>query len=393
MGDLVGFKQLWQSRPDRWYRPSLLFVVQRTILTGLGLILYLLGLVPQSADPVTRPYFGITPDVEGLSGALLGVWQRFDVIHFLRIAQSGYSEPDLTAFFPLYPASTGVLGRVFGGEYLLAGFVIANAATLVAVNLLYFWLLDEGFEEEIAFRSVLYMVWFPASFFLFVPYSESLFLLLALASLWAGRRRRWLLAGSAAAFATAARFGGIVLAPVLILEWARGRIRKRVNQTLRAWFGASMPLIVFAGLWLWRSARGLPNIIQAQASYWQRVPALPWEGSARTVGRIGVGEAAAIEYLDLAVVLGALLLGLAVIRRLPPSLGLYYWGLLLLGLMQYRVGQPLSGQARFAIALVPAFVVLAQVAQGPIARRIVSYSFLSLHLLLAGQFILWGWVG
>lgn len=61
--------------------------------------------------------------------------------------------------------------------------------------------------------------------------------------------------------------------------------------------------------------------------------------------------------------------------------------------MQYRVGQPLSGQARFAIALVPAFVVLAQVAQGPIARRIVSYSFLCLHLLLAGQFILWGWVG
>lgn len=134
------------------------------------------------------------------------------------------------------------------------------------------------------------------------------------------------MAGSAAAFATAARFGGILLAPVLILEWTRWRIRKRVNQTLSAGFGASMPLIVFAGLWLWRSAGGLPNIVQAQARYWQRVPALPWEGLVRTVGRVGAGEAAAIEYLDMAVVLGALLLGLAVIRRLPSSLGLYYWG-------------------------------------------------------------------
>ena len=56
--------------------PITLFLIFRLLFTFLGLSLYLLGKVPLTADPITRPYFGIDPVVNGIPGAILGVWQH-----------------------------------------------------------------------------------------------------------------------------------------------------------------------------------------------------------------------------------------------------------------------------------------------------------------------------
>ncbi len=386
-------QQVWENRPEGWLEPTLLFAVQRVLLSGLGLALYALGRVPLTEDPVTRPYFGIPPEVEGMSGALLGVWQRFDVIHFLRIARDGYAQADLSAFFPLFPMATKLLGLLLGDRVLLASFLVANLCTLLAVNALYFWMLDEGHDRSAASAAILFLIWFPTAFFLFVPYSESLFLLCAVAALWSIRRRRWALAGAAAVLATLTRLAGVMLAPVLIVGWAAARDRSSASETALAAVSAAMPGVAFAGLSVWRSTRAFPSLVESQASYWHRLPAFPWQGVTRTVERIAAGSASAVEFLDLLVVLAMLAAGIVVIRRLPLSLSAYHWGVLLLGLSQIRVGQPLSGQARFAVVLVPAFIVLGEVARGPVLKRAVAYSFLGLHLFLAGQFIMWGWVG
>src|ERR1700722_7847983 len=40
---------------------------------------------------------------EGVAYSLLGVWERFDTLNYLHIAQNGYDQASLVVFFPLYP--------------------------------------------------------------------------------------------------------------------------------------------------------------------------------------------------------------------------------------------------------------------------------------------------
>ncbi len=71
-------------------------------------------------------------------GAVVDVWARWDSEWYLRIAESGYDWPSSTpAFFPLYPLLVGGLGRILGGQFLLAGLVVSLAACAVAFVLLY----------------------------------------------------------------------------------------------------------------------------------------------------------------------------------------------------------------------------------------------------------------
>lgn len=52
------------------------------------------------------------------------LWSRanFDGIHYLDIAQKGYGIYQ-QAFFPFYPQLVRVLGNIFAGQYLLAGWL------------------------------------------------------------------------------------------------------------------------------------------------------------------------------------------------------------------------------------------------------------------------------
>ena len=53
-------------------------------------------------------------------GAVTDVWARWDSVHFLRIAEHGYSSAE-AAFYPLYPGLVAGLGRALGGHYIARG--------------------------------------------------------------------------------------------------------------------------------------------------------------------------------------------------------------------------------------------------------------------------------
>ncbi len=371
----------------------LLFAIHRVLLSVVGVVLFLAGLIPRTEDPLLRPYFGLVPVTEGLSGALLGVWLRFDAVHFIRIAQSGYSDPDLAPFYPLYPLLIRLFAWPSGENLLLAAIVASNLACLLSVVGFASWMRDEGYDAATTRRALLLFLWFPTAFFLFAPYSESTFVLFAILGLWAARRGRWAAAGLAGALAALTRLGGLALSLVVAFEWLRRRGSLPRAQSLAAAGAALAPLAAAAGLALWRSSVGLPNLIEVQEIYWRRVPAWPWSGIGSTIGRILARIALPVEFLDLIMVILMLALGVVILRWLPHSLGAYHWGLLLLGLAQMRIGQPLSGQARFALVLIPAYLALALTVHGSVKWRLVAYSFLILNVFLAGQFMLWGWVG
>jgi hypothetical protein len=374
-----------------WLWPVGLFLVARLTLSGLGIALWQLGAVPTEPDPIARPYFGVEPVVHGLSGMLLGVWQRHDTIYYLRIAAGGYSSPDLTAYFPLFPLLVRLVGILVGGNYLLASLIVSNAAALLAIAVCYRLFSDE-LGEDAARRATTYLVFFPTAFFLLVAYTESLALLLSVFAFWSARRGRWGVAATAALVCPLVRVQGVAIALALLVEvWLQAK--RSIRPSLLSGLAVAAPVLGFAAYWAWRAYEGFPPLTEVVWSYWRRVPALPWSGILLTIQRVFNRVAFPIEYLDLGLVLAFVVLGVLVLRRLPLSFAVHYWGVLVLNLSQILVLEPLVGQARYGLLLFPAFMVLGQLARKPLVNRLILYPSVALWLFLAGAFAMWGFVG
>jgi hypothetical protein len=372
--------------------PLGVFLAARLFLSSLGYVLWLTGMVPTTPDPVTRPYFGVPPVVDGSTGIFLGVWQRFDAIHYLRIATGGYSALDLFAFPPLYPWLVRLIGSLLSGNMLLGAMVVSNAAGLLLLVVLHDLITGDDLGLDVAGRSLVYLVAFPTAFFLLVPYTESLFMLLCVIALREARRERWAVASLAAFSAALTRLAGLTLVLVLAVEMLRCADWDPRRLGIRAAFVLS-PAVGLGGFLAWHLWSGVPSITELQRMFWNRFPAFPWQGIVLTFQRLANGDALLVECFDIAVILLMVGLGIIVVKRLPLSYGVFFWANLLFNLSQVRFGQPLSGQARFCLTLFPAFIVLAELGRSPRWNRMILYPFVALWAFWAGQFILWGWVG
>lgn len=372
--------------------PLLAFCVARLLLSLLGAGLWSAGLVPTTSDATLRPYFGVTPVASGPAGALLGVWQRFDVIHYLRIAETGYSAPDLSAYFPLFPLLTRVVAAAFGNDFLLAAMLVSNAAAVLAMIVFYRLMMAEGGDSSLSRRATLYLLFFPTAFYLLVPYTESIALLFSLLVFRLARQGRWWGAGFAALAGALTRVHGVLIASALLVEIA---VRRRNGERIRGQmvFAAFAPIAGFLAFASWRAAMGFPALSAVQRQYWYRVTTYPFHPIASTVERLAAGRATFIELLDLVAVILMFALGVVVLKRLAPTYSVYFWTFLLFNLTQLRIPEPLSDQARYSLGLFPAFMVLGQLGSRPGTNRLVTYLSFAGWIYLAGQFIMWGWVG
>ena len=147
---------------------------------------------------------------------LLSIWTRWDTIYYSRIVVAGYS-PDngTTNFHPLFPYLAKPLWFV-GVDSVIALILVSSFATLlVCLCLRRLALFDQDSPQ--ALRSSLLFLFWPISYVLFIPYSESVWLACAVLCLIYARTERWKSAAFAAALATLARQQGLFL--VVPLGW------------------------------------------------------------------------------------------------------------------------------------------------------------------------------
>jgi hypothetical protein len=169
----------------------LLFVVMRVVISLWAAVMLAMTDAPATPDDVLRPYQGIEPINGGPAKILLGVWQRFDTLWYVKIATQGYSPDDgSTVYFPLYPLLIKLLGKVLLENYLLAVLVVSNVAYVGVLFYLY-KLAELELGKAASRRSVLYLSVLPTAFFFLVAYTESLFLLLTLAALYCAPKKPW----------------------------------------------------------------------------------------------------------------------------------------------------------------------------------------------------------
>ena len=152
----------------------------------------------------------------------IDAWLIGDAGWYQAIATGGYfyhpGQQSSIAFFPTYPMAVGGLGRLLGGDFHLAGWLVSLLAGAAAVVAFTVWAWPR-LPRPAALTAVALLVLYPYAFFLHgALYSDSTFLLLAVAAFLALERRWYWTAGLIGALATAGRPVGIAVAAGLVVR-------------------------------------------------------------------------------------------------------------------------------------------------------------------------------
>lgn len=293
-------------------------------------------------------------------GGVFAIWQRWDALQYLKIAENGYTavgdDRFLIVFFPFYPLLVSVFSFLTG-NYLVAAFFVTAIAS-IAHGLVFRELVKLDHSETIAQLSVLFLFIFPTSYFLHIPYTESLFLSLTIGAFLAARKRAWLIAGILGGLACMTRINGLVLLPALALEvWQEHRETRTLSSK---WF---FLLLIPAGfavyLILNYVVAGDPLIFMTyQREHWYRYFRWPWEGIWETIKRVDNPKTidahmTGIQELFFVVVgLAALLIGWNKLRNSYRIWMLLNW--LLFVSTSFVLSVP-----RYTLTLFPIFILMA----------------------------------
>jgi len=323
-----------------------------------------------------------TPTVMVHSGATdfgAGLWSRWDSGYFEEIARKGYGNDGTAAFYPFYPSSMGVVGRVLGGDYILAGLLLALAACLVAFELLWRFAHERLGSDAAAERTVVYLALTPMAVFLGAVYSESTYLMLALAAFLLAERQRWFLASSAAALALLTRPTGIaVVAAVAVLAWP--------NKRALAWL-ALVPVSFAVYPAMLAAEFGQPWAFLTVEKLWSRhlSPFGPlgglWDGVSVLWRYPSDHHVVAVNVENLVFTAAYLVLLWLVWRWCTLAESVFATISLLLPLSVPRSGHlPLMSMPRFGLIIFPFYLVLARLGSTP--RR--NAAILGVSALLLG---------
>jgi 4-amino-4-deoxy-L-arabinose transferase-like glycosyltransferase len=201
------------------------------------------------------------------------MWLHFDSGFYTDIARHGYwgastlHDRSNWAFFPLYPWIISCVRWLFGsGEdaYIIAGVLISNIASVIAMGYLYALVFRE-FGKRAAGLTVLYLALFPMSFYLSAVYPEALFLTFAIASIYYARRQSWFLASLLGGLAALTRAQGVLL--IVPIGWEYLRVTAERYESLPQLHVSSLRTALnSSGIWfvvrvrgLWRATHSMKN--------------------------------------------------------------------------------------------------------------------------------------
>ena len=374
------------GRLPSWLLPDVLvpFVATRTVLWIVGLLT--INLLPHRFK---------SGQWEESSHDWINMWSRWDAGWYMAIAQHGYSyhpgEQSSVAFFPLYPmlmrGLAFLIGRPDGEGCLLAGILISNACLLLALVYLV-RLLHLDYDASTASRAVFYLLVFPTSFYFSAVYTESLFLLLSVASFYHARRRQWWLAGLAGGCASLTRVPGILLFLPLCYEYlvsCRFDIHKlRLNALALALVPAGVGSYMAYLAWRFHDPLAFMHVEAA----WGRQKIPPWELIASYLPPPFVLHTPERSFLDLCVTIFFGFLVVRCWRTTRTSYALY--ASLSFALM--LCSGSLQSIMRYGLALFPLFIVLAQAGRAPSFDRSYTSIALGLGAFFLALFALWNWV-
>lgn len=294
----------------------------------------------------------IRPEVQRI--AMVG-----DAWFYRAIALEGYDASERVAFFPLFPMLVRLIGPT--RDFTLDGILLSNAAFALSLVLLGAIALHDGMHLEDAGRAMFYLAFFPTSYFLSLPVTESLFLALSLGATLAALRGRWWAAGILGALTTATRLAGILLLPMLLLLFV-----KRKDPRRRAWWLALVPAGLLAFMGHLHSVRGDALAFAHVQKLWGR-GTTPFFWQTLFDQSTRVSEPWNFVALNILAAVLLLIAGVHLIGKGEKAFGVYA---LLSTLLPLSSGS-FQSMARYAVVVFPLFLWLALRGRGTTWDRII----------------------
>ncbi len=368
-----------QDRRIAWKEAARVFFLSRVILLVITMLTVLsVELLQYSNAGIPARYLSMlySHDAAGRN-ILLFSWYHWDAAHFVSISARGYADRANTAFFPLWPLLQNIAGLLLGGaypdSYYIAGLLLSNLCFYIVLVLLY-ELIAADFDACTARRALFYLSFAPYALFFFAGYTESLFLLLCVATFLVLRRggaRDWWFAGLLGFLASLTRSSGVALAiPYLVLYFQRFWVpTQRLQFSLREKLNALAPIVlipagVVAYLVYLYFAKGDPFIFGAvEKYYWHRHFSLPW-ATLSLIWRAFFSVTSSVHFWGESVAFVFTLIPLLILgfgwRRIPLHYALFSLVLAALSLsFPIETDSPLLSQPRYLLMLFPVAVIAA----------------------------------
>ena len=296
------------------------------------------------------------PPLKSLAHSWDSVWYLHIAEHGygtrIHITQTGALQTDW-AFFPLYPLLIRALSHTLHITPGSAALLVAWGTAVLAAYGVY--AIGHGLHGR-AVATVLVALWavLPHSVVLSLAYTEPLFSALAVWSLFAVLKGRWVVAGTLAALAGLTRPSGIAAAVAVLAAAGYEVVRQRGRVPPGLWAGAVLAPLGLAGYVLWvgrRTGDLLHGYFRIQSAWNSRLDF--GEGTLRFLKGLLLHGGGVVQPLALVIVATSVVLFLLLCLDKAPVPLVVFAGTLLA--MVLLVSGPFSSKPRF---LLPAFPLL-----------------------------------
>lgn len=326
-------------------------------------------------------------------------WNVWDARHYVAIATSNYhwasnDEAVLIGFLPFLPLTMYLFKFVFHTSVLASGYFVSAISTLLLSFILYKLVLLD-YPKKVGVLSVLMLFIFPTSFFLHIPYTESLFILLTVSAFYFARKKYYWISFLCVGMATFTKISGLALIPAIFIEilfYQKEFFRKKgIDKWIFIILGllisvSGLLIFLYINYYIW----GDPFYFNIVKKQFHSIHFAPFgQGLIGAFNalfyRVGI-EKFMLGYAQIAAFALGLIMSIYTLIKIRFSYGIF----MIIVLWLSYSSSFWSGMPRHILPLFPMFMVLALFSRQVIFKYLWILFSISMLIFFAIIFIQWG---
>ena len=365
---------------------------RRMLAVGLFFLLNkILILIPAFIADLGQ--FSNKPPLTFLRILFFDTFYKWDSGWYKNIALNGYTFKS-TAFFPLFP----MLLKFFNTIHIspvYSGVILSNIFFIILLHF-FMALVRLDYKEKDVYKITLLLALFPTSFFFSCAYTESLYMMLTVVSLYAIRKHQWAKAGIAGMFAAVTRNTGVLLSIPFAIEFLVGYWKDHDRKWIFDWgklkpilWGLLFPLLIlcYMGYLFYRFHD--PFAFAHAEKLFARTFMYPWEtiyyGLINVFQRLNHFDTSELYYcIELYIVLLVLYVLIFSFKKIRFS----YWIILLYSFLIPLSAPPLASKdyfmsfIRYSLVIIPLYMGLFEVLKNKFLYFLTIVIFTTLLIYL-----------